>query len=148
MPLTTLDYAPREVFDTGRFTARYFQTLAGVSITWMIVGPFITHSFNLDVSFIFLLWAASALKRHSPIARKWVMVVCGFGLILCGLLVVQSFAFGTSHITLNFFGPIHNPSRWQVIGVSFAIAIVTGIPFCILLTRKSRQQFARRPGGA
>jgi uncharacterized membrane protein YhfC len=148
MPQTTLDYEAREVFDTGRFTARYLQALAGLSIAWMIVGPFITHSFNLDLSFIFLLWAASAVRRHSPLARKWVLIVCGFGLILCGLLVVQSFAIGTTHITVNFFRPIHNPSRWQVLGVSFVIAIVTGIPFCILLSHKARQQFARRSGGA
>jgi hypothetical protein len=78
MALATLDYAPRTELDTGRFVARYLQVLAWVSIASMIAGPIFFDSLYIDVSPFFLFWAASALKRRSPTARKWVLAVAVF----------------------------------------------------------------------
>ena len=77
MPLVILDYAPRTEFDTGRFVARYLQVLAWLSIGWMVASLIFYGSLRLDFSFVLLFWAAAALKRHSPTARKWVLALSG-----------------------------------------------------------------------
>jgi hypothetical protein len=150
MPLVPLDYAPAREFDTGYFTARYLQTLGVISILWMIVGPFFTHSFDLDLSFILSFWAASGLRRRSPIARKWTIAFCG--LVLAVLVIFIGFILFTfgkdlSRFHLNFFGRIENPTVLQMLGVSAVMAILAGIPLAVLLSPRARRQFsAPKPG--
>ena len=145
MPLDVLDYAPAAEFDTGLFVARYLQALAILSVAWMVAGPIFFDTFNLDFSPIIFLWCASALKRHSSIARKLLLVISGFGLLLCMYLAVHALAFGTQHLTVHLGRPIHNPALWQVLLVSISVAVIVGVPFVVLLTARARRQFA---GGA
>src|SRR3954453_16688695 len=100
MPLNVLDYAPAEEFDPGLFVARYLQALAILSVAWMIAGPIFFDTFNLDLSPVILLLFASALKRHGSIARKWLLGIGGFGLLLCVYLIVHALVFGTDHLTV------------------------------------------------
>src|SRR2546425_1047667 len=106
-----LDYRPRDEFDTGRFLARYFQVLACLSIAWMIAAPIFFNSLDLDVSPIFMFWAASALRRHSPTARKWVLGVTGLPLAVGTLLFLSVAFFGAKGISVAPGGPpINNPA--------------------------------------
>src|SRR5688572_5111444 len=85
MPLATLDHAPSTEFDTGRFVARYLQVLAWMSIASMIAYPIFFNTLHIDLSPIFLFWAASALKRRSRTARKWVLALAG---LMLGVLAI------------------------------------------------------------
>src|SRR3954463_15422736 len=125
MPLATLDYAPRTEFDTGRFVARYLQVLAWLSIASMIAGPIFFDSVHIDLSPIFLFWAASALKRRSRTARKWVLALAGITLGLLVLMLVWSIVAGTNGMTVSLgSGRIENPALWQVAAVAVPIAVI------------------------
>lgn len=142
MSVDVLEYAPAREFDTGLFVARYLQALATLLVAWMIAGPVFFDRFNLDLSPILLLWLASALKRHSSAARKWVLVGTGSGLLLCAWLLVHALIFGTDHLTVHMVRPIHNPALWQVCLVSLSMATIFGVPFVVLLSARARRQFA------
>lgn len=148
MSLDVLDYAPAEEFDTGLFVARYLQALALLSVTWMIAGPILFDTFKLDLSPLVFLLFASALKRHSSTARKWLLVVGGFDLLLCLYLIVHALMFGTGNLTVHFAPPIRNPAMWQVFAISSAMAVIIGVPFFVLLSARARRQFGGGPAGA
>jgi hypothetical protein len=145
MAVATLEYEPRREFDTGRFVALYLQVLAWLSIGWMIVTPIFFDSLSLDPSFIFYFWAARALKRHSPIARAWVLGLGGLGLAICLIFLAIAIFHGTGGMTISLGRPIHHPAMWQVL-VAFSVAsTVIGIPFFVLLSKPARHQFAGIP---
>ena len=148
MPLDVLDYAPAEEFDTGLFVARYLQAVALLSATWMIAGPILFDTFTLDLSPVVLLLFASALKRHSSTARKWLLVFGGFGLLLCVYLIVHAVVFGTADLTVHFGRPIRRPALWQVFAISSAMAVIIGVPFFVLLSARARRQFGGGAAGA
>jgi hypothetical protein len=141
MSRDVLNYAPAQEFDTGLFVARYLQALAVLRVAWMIAGPIFFDRFNLDLSPIILLWLASALKRHSSAARKWLLICSTFGLLLCAYLVAHALIFGTNHLTVHLGRPIHNPALWQVSLVSLSMATIVGVPFVVLLSARARRQF-------
>ena len=141
-PRGVLDYAPADGFDTGLFVARYLQVIALLLVGWMVTGPVLFGRFTLDLSPVVLLLFASALKRHSDFARKWMLLIGGFGLLLCVFVVVQAFWFGTEHLSLNIvWTVIHHPAKWQVVAVSGAMAVVFGVPFFVLRSGRARRQF-------
>lgn len=143
MPLATLDYAPRPEFDTGRFVARYLQVLAWLSIGSMIAGPIFFDSLRIDLSPIFLFWAASALKRRSQTARMWVLALAGLTLGVLVLMFVWAVVAGTDGMTVSFgAGRIKNPALWQVAAVAVPITAVVGVPFAILMSERARRQFS------
>lgn len=142
MPPPTLDYAPRPEFDTGRFVASYFQILAGLSVASMILQPILYDSLRIDLTPIFLLWAASALKRHSPTARKWVIGITGLALAADAIMVISSLIFGTDHMTVSLgTRHIENPTLPQVALVAILLGILVGVPFFTLMSERARQQF-------
>jgi hypothetical protein len=141
MPDNVLDYAPAEEFDTGLFVARYLLALAVLSVAWMIALPVFFDTFELDLSPILLLMFASALKRHSPAARTLLLVIGGFGLLICVWMVVHALVFGTAHMTVHFGRPIHHPALWQVFLAAGSVALVIGVPFAVLLSPRARRQF-------
>lgn len=146
MPLATLDYARRTEFDTGRFVARYLQVLAWVSIASMIAGPIFFDSLHVDLSPIFLFWAASALKRRSRTARKWVLALAGLTLGVLVLMLVWAVIAGTDGMTISFgAGRIDDPALWQVAVVAVPIAAVVGAPFAVLMSERARRQFSSGP---
>ena len=148
MPLATLDYAPRTEFDTGRFVARYLQVLAWLSITSMIAGAVFFDSLNIDLSPIFLFWAASALKRRSRTARKWVLALAGLTLGMLVLMLVWAMVAGTSGMTVSFgTSRIKNPALWQIAAVAVPIAVVVAVPFAVLMSERARRQFSGGPAG-
>lgn len=138
-----LDYAPRTELDVGRFAARYLQFLAWLSIATMISGALFFGRVNIDLSPIFLFWAASGLKRRSPVARRWVLVVGG--LLLCGIGVALAVTIvrGTHGMRITFgTREIHNPAVWQVWAFSVLFACVIGVPFAVLMSERARRQFS------
>ncbi|MDB5320014.1 MAG: hypothetical protein JWN40_1645 [Phycisphaerales bacterium] len=142
MPLGTLDYLPRTEFDTGRFVARYLQVLAWLSIASMVTGPIFFHSLHIDVSPVFLFWAASALKRRSRTARRWVLALAGLTLGFLVLMLGWAIVAGTGGMTVSLgAGRIANPALWQVAAVTVPIASVVGVPFAILMSKRARRQF-------
>src|SRR4051794_12318866 len=137
MPLATLDYAPRPEFDTGHFVARYLQVLACLSIMSMIAGPIFFDSLHIDLSPIFLFWAASALKRRSRTARKWVLALAGLTLGVLVLMLLWAVVAGTDGMTVSYGrGQIKNPALWQVAVVAIPVAAVIGVPFAILMSER------------
>lgn len=149
MPLATLDYAPRIEFDTGRFVARYFQVLAWLAIASMIAGPIFFDSLHIDVSPIFLFWAASALKRRSRAARKWVLAVTGLLLGTLLLMLLVALFKGTHGMTLSYgAGTMKDPALWQLAAFVLPMAAVLGVPFAVLMSEHARWQFAGARGGA
>jgi hypothetical protein len=148
MPPATLDYAPRTEFDTGRFVARYLQVLASLSIASMIAGPIFFDSMHIDLSPIFLFWAASALKRRSRTARKWVLALAGLTLGVLVLMFVWAVVAGTNGMTVYFgTGRIENPALWQVAVVAVPVAVVVGVPSAVLVSERARRQFHGDPAG-
>ncbi|HEV7298938.1 MAG TPA: hypothetical protein VGN72_06190 [Tepidisphaeraceae bacterium] len=142
MPPINLDYAPGPEFDTGRFVARYLQVLAWLMIGSMVLEPIISDSLHIDLSPILLFWAASALKRRSRTARKWVLVLGG--LTLCGLaiLLVQGTVSGTMGMTVKIgTHPIANPPLWLFASVTVLSAGVVAVPFAVLLSDRASKQF-------
>jgi uncharacterized integral membrane protein len=129
-------------FDLGRFVARYLQVLAWLSIGWMIVEPIFFDSLDIDLSPIFLFWAASALKRRSQTARKWVMIIAGFLLSLIVLGLLWAVFGGTDGMTVSY-GPrrIENPTLGQVAAFAVTFAAVVGVPFAVLMSERARRQF-------
>ena len=142
MPVT-LDDAPRREFDSGRFVARYFQVLAWLLIAWMIAAPIFFDMLSIDVSFIFLFWAAARLKHHSPAARKWVLGVSGLILLFAIVMLLKEVLFGTDGTTVTIAGRRHdNPPLWLVALVAAPIVLLAAVPFCVLLTSRARRQFS------
>lgn len=137
-----LDYAVPTEFDTGRFVARYLQVLAWLSIASMVAGPILFRRFSVDLSFIFLFWAASALKRHSPAARKWVLGSSALFVVLLLGLLTQAVLFGTSGLFIVMGGlHIKNPSLWLLIVVLIPTVTIVAVPFVVLYSEKARRQF-------
>ena len=148
-----LDYAPRREFDTGHFVARYLEILAWISIASMIAGPLFFDTLRIDLSFLLLFWAASALKRHSATARKWVLGIAGLCLVVSLLMLIWAAVFGTEGMTVSMGGRrTTNPPLWQVLLVSAPIIAIAGIPFGVLVSRRARRQFSpvrvEEPAGA
>lgn len=142
MPVATLDYAPRTEFDCGLFVARYLKVLAWLSIALMIAGPIFFDSLSIDLTFIFLFWAASALKRRSQTARKWVLGVLWFSLGLLLLVLAWSAWFGTAGLRLSIgYHQIESPALWILAAYCFAVGAVLSVPFGILMSRRARIQF-------
>ena len=149
MPLATLDYALRTEFDTGRFVALYLQVLGWVSIASMIAGPIFFDSLHLDLSPIFLFWAASSLKRRSSTARRWVLAIAGLTLGVLILMLVWAMVWGTNGMTVSLgTGEIKNPALWQVVAGVVPIGVLVGVPFAVLMSERARRQFGGRPTGA
>lgn len=140
--VVTLDYARGAEFDTGRFVARYIQVLAWMSIASIITRAMIFDALHLNPSPVFLFWAASALKRRSRTARKWVLWIAGLTLLALIVVDVLTILLGTDGMVLTL-GPrrIMNPPIWQALLVSIPIAVAAGIPFVILLSERARRQF-------
>src|SRR5687768_9008916 len=143
MSPSTLDYSPRREFDTGLFVARYMEVLAWISIASMIAGPIFFDTVRIDLSFLLLFWAASALKRHSAAARNWVLGISGLCLAVCLLMLIWAAAFGTEGMTVSLGGRrTTNPPLWQVLLVSVPIIVIAGLPFVVLNSRRARRQFS------
>jgi hypothetical protein len=141
MAVAQLHYEPRRGFDAGLFVARYLQVLAWLSIAGIIAGPMFFDSFIFDPSFIFYFWAASALKRHSPAARLWVLLICGIGLAGCLLFLLIVIFSGTGGMTVSAGRGMHHPAWWQVL-LAFLVGVgLVGIPFWVLMTKSARRQF-------
>lgn len=149
MPLTTLDYAPRTEFDTGGFVARYLQVWAWLSIASMIAAPIFFRSLRIDLSPIFLFWAASALQRRSRTARKWVLALAGLTLGLMVFILLWGVIGGTDGMTVSSVsGRIKNPALWQLVAVAVPCAVVAAVPFAVLMSERARRQFSDDPAGA
>jgi hypothetical protein len=120
--------------------------LAWASIVWMIARPILLGSLHLDVSFIFMFWAAAALKRRSPTARIWVLVVAGLTLAVAVLVLLWAVLFGTAGMAVTFGAQrIKSPPLWQVLAVVVALLVVVGVPFGVLLSERARRQFVAQP---
>ena len=142
VPLATLDYAPRPEFDTGRFVARYFQVLACLMIMSMILAPVFFDSFSIDPSPIFLFWAASALKRRSRTARKWVLALGGLMLAAFAMALVEATVSGTAGMTVKVgLRQITNPPFLLFVLITVLGAGVVAVPFVVLLSASARRQF-------
>ena len=138
-----LDYQKRDEFDTGRFVARYLQVFAWLSIVCMAIEIIFRDSLQIDFSCVFLFWAASALQRHSPIARKWVLAISVFGVVVVLAMLVFAATAGTAHLSISVFGKrVKNPALWQVAMVCAPIWLAAAVPFFVLISRRARRQFA------
>ena len=143
MPVTVLDYAPRREFDSGRFVARYFQVLAWLLIAWMIAAPIFFDMLSIDVTFIFLFWAAARLKHHSPAARKWVLGISGLALLFATVMLLKDVFLGTDGTTVIVAGRRHeNPPLWLSLAFSVPAMLLAAVPFCVLITPHARRQFS------
>ena len=129
--------------DVGRFVGRYFQVLAWVSITWMVVSLIFFDRLHIDFSFILLFWAASHLTRHNPTARKWTIGLTGFCVGLMALLLLYAAIAGTDGMTVTLGRRIENPSFLHVAVVGAISLALLGIPLGLLLTPKARREFGQ-----
>jgi hypothetical protein len=129
--------------DIGQFVGRYFQALGWLSIASMIISPIFFDALHIDLSFIFLFWAAPYLIKHHPTARSWAIGVCGF--LLAGLVAIFVYATiaGTQGMTVTIGTRIESPSLWHVAAVNCVLAVLVGLPFALLLTPQARQEFQR-----
>jgi hypothetical protein len=132
--------------DIGKFVGRYFQVLGSLSVASMIITPIFFDSVHIDLSFIFLFWAAAYLIKHHPTARKWTIGVCGF--VLAGLVAMLVYAAiaGTQGMTVTLGRRIEHPSMWHVALVACVLAALVGFPFALLLTPQGRREFQRSAG--
>ena len=134
------------LFDIGRFVGRYFQTLAWLSIASMIIMPIFFGWLPIDISFIFLFWAAAYLIKHHPTARNWTIGVCAF--VLMGLIAMFLYAAlaGTQGMTVTLGTRFNHPSLWQVGAVVCVLSVLVAFPLALLLTPQARREFQRRAG--
>ncbi len=139
-------------FDVGIFVGWYLRVLACLSVASMAVNLVFFSRLQIDLSFPFLLWAGSCLVRHSPTARKWVIGISGFFLVILVFVSAMSvFAVvaGTEGMSVRMMGrQIDNPSVWHVLAVASLVGLLPGIPFVLLLTRQARREFACTSGQA
>lgn len=77
MPESAPGGNPVRIFDAVRFVSYYLQALGWISIGMTIASSVLGDGVgvDLDLSFVFLFWAASAVKRRSETARRWVVGV-------------------------------------------------------------------------
>jgi hypothetical protein len=142
----TLEYAARTPYGTGDFVAFYLRVLAWVSIAWMAVEPVFFDSFHFNVGFIFLFCAASALKRRSRTARKWVVGIAGVMLAAGIASAAWAVAFGTAGMSVSMGGRrIKDPALWQLLAVVLPMLAIAGVPFVALLSPRARREFADKP---
>lgn len=147
--MVTLDYAPRKEFDNGRFVARYLQVLAWISIASMLAAPIFFDSFYLDLTFVFLFWGASALKRHSSRGRKWVLWISGLYMAIGVIGLLYAAVFGTVGMSISIgHRHIEHPAFWQLLIVAAPLLAIPAVPFLVLRTATARQQFETRAGGS
>jgi hypothetical protein len=132
--------------DIGRFVGRYFQALAWLSIALMIIRPIFFDTLYIDVSFIFLFWAAAYLIKHHPTARKWTIGVCGLYLAALVAMFVYAAIAGTQRMTVLLGTRIEHPSLGQVAAVACLSAVLVGFPFALLLTPQARREFQPAAG--
>jgi hypothetical protein len=145
-----LEYARGTEFDTGRFAAIYLRALGALDIVSMIVGWAFFDGCYLDLSFLFMFWAANALEQHSAVARRWVLGIGGLTLAISLFGLAYAAIHGTSGMTIRLgLKQIKDPPLWQVIGGGVAGISVEAVPLLVLLSPRARRQFnARQPDGA
>lgn len=149
MSRSTLEYAPVKEFDTGWFVAWYLRVLALVSIGLTVGALILRGSFNIDLSPILFFWAASALKRRSNAARKWVLGIGWFTLGVIGLGTCLVVLRGTEGMTLSYgFGKVQNPKIWQVAAFMVPFVAVVAVPVMVLMSERARRQFNEEPSVA
>ena len=127
--------------DIGRFTGRYLQAGGFFAVVSMIVSFFYGNGF-VDFSVILYFWAGSALKKHQPAARKWVIGGCFFVFALILAMVVYAAIAGTEGMRVTIFWPIEHPMFRHVVVVAALLSGIAAVPCALLLTNKARLEFA------
>ncbi len=129
-------------FNTSLFVAHWLQTLAWVSIGSMIVWPIIFRSVHIDFSPIFLFWAASAIKRRSRSARRWVLGLGAVGLTALTLMLLWITFAGTGRVFVDP-GPgfRRNAAVWEIALAAVSFAALICIPMIVLMSQRARRQF-------
>jgi len=142
-------------FDAGRATAHYLQFFACLAVLSMAVEFLFYDQLVLNIAPILLFWCAYHLLHHGRRARKIVIVICSFALIVVFFavlsLLLTVFIAGTDNMTLSVFSPTErNPEFWNVILAMFALtATVTtifGIPLFLLNSPEARREFEIEDG--
>jgi hypothetical protein len=127
--------------DIGRFTGFYFQVLALMAILDMVLALFSITQGAFDLNIILYLWAGHSLKKHEPVARKWVIGGCLFIIGIEIIFLAVAAIAGTQNVTVMLGHRIQNPTFIQVIEAAGIITGIAAIPCVLLLTQKARQEF-------
>jgi len=134
----------RPRFDAGKITGQYLRTLGVLSILNMIVSLVFFDRLDIDITFVFLFWAARHLTQHSQTARKWTIGICVFNLIGILFFLIYTLVFGTSGMTLKLGNSTQIPQIQYVILFLLVIAIFVAIPIWLLLTPEARSEFSKK----
>jgi hypothetical protein len=147
MAPVAIDYASQPEFDTARFVARYLEVLAWISIASMIAAPLVFSSLRIDITPIFLFWAAAALKRRSQTARRWVLAISGLSLASILYFVVRAMVVSVKGMSVSSSTVrIADDALWLTTAVALAAGVVIAVPVVVLMSERARSQFAAGSG--
>lgn len=130
--------------DTGRFVGRYLQALAALAVLGMIVAMF-RGALRIDLSFILLFWAGSALIRHSPVARRLVIVGAAISSGVAIGVMLMAGRLPLEGVGVSVLGvPVPEPSAALVVLLGGALLVTALVPLALLLSGRARREFGAR----
>lgn len=127
--------------DIGRFVGRYLQALAALAVLGMIVSMF-RGTLRIDLSFVLLFWAGSALIRHSPLARRLVIVGAAVSSGLAVGVLLMAGRVPLEGVGVSVLGaPVPEPSAALVTLLGAALLVTALVPLVLLLSDRARREF-------
>ena len=104
-------------------------------------GADLFDSLHIDLTPIFLFWAAAGLKRHSRTARRWVLGVGGLAFAVISLSILWTVLVGPSGTGTYGRRRIEDPTVWQVLTIAVPCWIIVAVPLLVLASGRARRQF-------
>lgn len=127
--------------DAGRFDGRYLQALAAIMVLGMVVAIF-RGTVLIDLSFVLLFWAGSALIRHSPLARRFVIVGSAMTSGLAVGVLLMAGRIPLEGVGVSVLGvPVPEPSATLVALLGGVLLVTALVPLVLLLSRRAREEF-------
>jgi hypothetical protein len=133
--------SPKSEIDVGMLVGNYLLILATMSVGWMLLSPFLGNSFQLDFSPIFNVWAGIRLRERKNGWRLGTIAVYTLALAIALMMVVFTFVFGTSNLTIQFGKSIERPQIGTVLLMASIIGLLASFPVVMLLTKNAKKQF-------
>ena len=142
--------------DRGKAAGNYFIAGALICLLSIPVVALAGGTPVVDLNFILFLLAGSALRRHSPTARKWVLRLSVAGLVIVLVLVPMCRLFWPGYLRLIVLGnKIVNPGWLALLTFCLLGAAAILVPILLLTGRKAQAEFEagampnghQKPGG-
>ncbi len=131
-----------KTLDCGKTCGIYLIALGTLSIFSMLFRGISLNRLELDLSPLLFFWAGNYLTKHNNTARKWVMGIALFFVIVVFISAIITPFSGADYVKINL--PFYHEQKPSLAMAYFALLaglILALIPIVLLYSDKAREEF-------